>query len=68
MYKDTATEHINRNTVNIDMVGTYDMLTMINNEDKTVAAAVQKCIPDIAKAVDMIVDNFLHGGRLLHDR
>ncbi len=66
MYKDTATEHINRNTVNIDMVGTYDMLTMINNEDMTVAAAVQKCIPDIAKAVDMIVDNFLHGGRLIY--
>lgn len=66
MSKETATEHINRNTVNIDMVGTYDMLTMINNEDMTVAAAVQKCIPDIAKAVDMIVANFLDGGRLIY--
>ena len=66
MYKETATEHINRNTVNIDMVGTHDILTMINNEDMTVAAAVQKCIPDIAKAVDMIVASFLHGGRLIY--
>ena len=66
MYKETATENINRNTVNIDMVGTHDILTMINNEDMTVAAAVQKCIPDIAKAVDMIVANFLHGGRLIY--
>ncbi len=62
----TATENINRDTINIDLVGTYDMLVMINNEDMKVAEAVRKCIPQITKAVDMIVRNFLHGGRLLY--
>lgn len=66
MFEETATELINRNTVNIDMVGTYDMLAMINYEDMKVAAAVKKSIPEIAQAVDMIVKNFLDGGRLFY--
>ena len=66
MKNDTATEHINRDTINIDLVGTYDILTMINKEDQKVALAVEKCIPEIAKAVDIIVRNFMHGGRLLY--
>lgn len=66
MFEETATELINKNTVNIDMVGTYDILTMINQEDMKVASAVQKCIPEIAQAVDIIVKNFLDGGRLFY--
>ena len=38
-YDDAATEHINRDTFNIDIVGTHDILTMINNEDMKVAQA-----------------------------
>ena len=64
--EDAATELINHDTMNIDLVGTYDMLVMINNEDMKVAEAVKKCIPQIAKAVDIIVRNFMHGGRLLY--
>lgn len=60
------TENINRDTVNIDIVSTYDVLTMINNEDKKIAQAVEKCIPEITKAVDIIVRNFIHGGRLFY--
>ena len=60
------TEGVNVNTVNIDMVSTQEMLAMINNEDMKVALAVQKCIPEIAKAVDIIVKNFLGGGRLFY--
>ena len=66
MFEKEATEFINRDTINIDLVGTHDMLVMINNEDKKVALAVEKCIPEIAKAVDIIVRNFLHGGRLFY--
>lgn len=66
MEKKISTEHINRETLNIDIVGTVDILTMINNEDMKIASAVQKCIPEIAKAVDMIVRNFLNHGRLFY--
>lgn len=63
---ETSTEHINKNTFNIDLVGTYEMLEMINKEDMKVAEAVKKCIPQIAKAVDIIVRNFMHSGRLFY--
>ena len=63
---DSATEHINPATVNIDLVGTYDMLMMLNDEDMKVASAVRKCVPQIARAVDTIVRNFLNGGRLFY--
>ena len=66
MDKKTATELINHDTMNIDLVGTHEMLVMINKEDKKVADAVEKCIPQIAKAVDIIVRNFLHAGRLFY--
>lgn len=66
MKKIGTTENINRDTVNIDVVGTQDLLIMINNEDKKVAQAVEKCIPEITKAVDIIVRNFIHGGRLFY--
>ena len=66
MEKTSLTEIVNKNTVNIDIVSTYDVLTMINNEDKKIAFAVEKCIPDITKAVDIIVKNFIQGGRLFY--
>ena len=66
MEKTSLTEIVNKNTVNIDIVSTYDVLTMINNEDKKIAFAVEKCIPDITQAVDIIVKNFIQGGRLFY--
>lgn len=66
MFEQTATEYINRDTFDIDISSTCDILEMINNEDLKVAMAVQKCIPEIVKAVDIIVRNFLHNGRLFY--
>ena len=60
------TEKSNPNTMNIDISPTIKILEMINNEDKTVAFAVEKELRNIAKAVDIIVENFNNGGRLLY--
>ena len=60
------TEKSNPETVNIDISSTDEILKMINNEDKKVANAVEKELPNIAKAVDIIVENFKSGGRLLY--
>jgi len=60
------TESRNMNTVNIDSVPTIDMLRMINNEDKTVAFAVEKELDRIAEAVDIIHDSMSGGGRLIY--
>lgn len=61
-----VTEKRNPNTVNIDKVSTLEMVTMINNEDKLVALAVEKELPTIAKAVDVIAEAFEKGGRLIY--
>jgi N-acetylmuramic acid 6-phosphate etherase len=61
-----STEARNPRTEHIDEVSTVDMLTLINQEDATVAAAVAAEIPTIAKAVDVIAERFAQGGRLFY--
>ncbi len=61
-----STEKTNPNTVNIDISSTLRIVEMINNEDKKVAFAVEKELMNIAEAVDIIVENFNKGGRLLY--
>lgn len=60
------TEQENPNTANIDQVSTLDALRLINDEDKLVAVAVEKVLPDVAKAVDEIVERLKNGGRLFY--
>jgi len=60
------TEQKNPNTENIDQVSTVDMLQLINDEDKLVAYAVEKEIPNIALAVDKVVAALRQGGRLVY--
>lgn len=60
------TEQENPATANIDQVSTLDALRLINNEDKKVALAVEKVLPEIAAAVDKIVERLKSGGRLFY--
>lgn len=60
------TEQENPNTANIDQVSTLDALRLINDEDKLVAAAVENVLPDVAKAVDEIVERLKNGGQLFY--
>lgn len=61
-----STEGRNPNTLNIDRVSTLDMITLMNEEDKKVAIAVEKEKEQIAKAVDVIAERMLKGGRLIY--
>ncbi|MGE5313445.1 MAG: N-acetylmuramic acid 6-phosphate etherase [Acidobacteriota bacterium] len=61
-----TTEQRNEASMNIDACSVTDILTIINNEDKKVAYAVEAAIPEIARAVDLIVDAFIAGGRLIY--
>ena len=60
------TEKFNKNSKNIDIKPTKDILKTINDEDKTVAFAVEKALGEIEKAVDIITENFKTGGRLFY--
>ena len=60
------TETDNPNTSEIDRVSTLDAVRLINNEDKLVASAVEKVLPDVAIAIDKIVERLQDGGRLFY--
>lgn len=60
------TEGRNPASENIDTLSTYDMLTIINQEDQRVALAVEQTLPQIARAVDAIAAAFTNGGRLIY--
>lgn len=51
---------------NLDKMSTNELLSNINNEDKKVAAIVEKQIPNIEKLVDVIVAKMKLGGRLFY--
>uniref|UniRef100_UPI0031B59830 N-acetylmuramic acid 6-phosphate etherase n=1 Tax=Clostridioides difficile TaxID=1496 RepID=UPI0031B59830 len=61
-----VTEDRNKNTLQIDKEDTLGIIELINNEDKTVAYAVEEQKESIAKAVDIIVDRMKQGGRLFY--
>ena len=60
------TETDNPNTSEIDKSTTLDAVRLINIEDKLVAAAVEKVLPDVARAIDKIVARLQDGGRLFY--
>lgn len=60
------TEKINLQTVALSRLSTKRILTIINDEDKKVAAKVRKEIPSIASATDIIVNRLRRSGRLIY--
>jgi N-acetylmuramic acid 6-phosphate etherase len=60
------TEQRNPRSREIDLQTTESILRTINSEDKRVAQAVEKELPYIAQAVDVIVESFKKGGRLIY--
>ena len=61
-----VTEQENPKTAKIDQISTLDALQLINDEDKTVALAVEKVLPEIAAATDKVVERMQNGGRLFY--
>jgi N-acetylmuramic acid 6-phosphate etherase len=61
-----VTERENARTAAIDTLSTLDAVRLINDEDKTVAEAVEKVLPEIAAAVDSIAARLKNGGRLFY--
>ena len=60
------TEQENPQTSRIDRVSTLEAVRLINGEDKKVAVAVEEVLPEIAAAIDRIVERLKNGGRLFY--
>lgn len=50
----------------LEKMSTLELLTNINQEDKTVALTIEKIIPNIEPLVDVIVEKMQAGGRLFY--
>jgi N-acetylmuramic acid 6-phosphate etherase len=61
-----TTESRNDRSMNIDALPVEEILTIINEEDKTVSNAVEKALPEIASLVEDIVGAFGNSGRLVY--
>ena len=61
-----STERRNPLSAHIDELPTLEMVKIVNEEDKKVALAVEKILPEIAQAVDVITDRLSRGGRLFY--
>jgi len=60
------TEQRNAASKNLDRMSAQEIVRLMNREDRTVAAAVGRRLPAIARAVDAIVKAIRSGGRLIY--
>ena len=60
------TEQRNPNSMNVDSLSALEIVRLMNEEDKQVPVAIEKCLPQIAQAVECIVAAFQQGGRLVY--
>ncbi|PHN93303.1 N-acetylmuramic acid 6-phosphate etherase [Maribacter sp. 6B07] len=51
---------------NLELMDTQTILQKMNEEDKKVAMAVEKTIPQVTKLVDALAERFAKGGRLFY--
>ena len=60
------TEQRNPNSMHVDSLSALEIVQLMNKEDKQVPLAIEKCLPQIAQAVECIVAAFQQGGRLVY--
>ena len=60
------TEQRNPNSMHVDSLSALEIVQLMNDEDKQVPLAIEKCLPQIAQAVECIVAAFQQDGRLVY--
>ena len=61
-----TTETRNLKSMKLDTMSIKEVLTLINEEDEKVSKSVQKVIPEIEKAVKLVIEAFNENGRLIY--
>ncbi|MGP0019332.1 MAG: N-acetylmuramic acid 6-phosphate etherase [Candidatus Sulfotelmatobacter sp.] len=61
-----STEQLLPAARDLDRMSALEIVRLINGEDATVAAAVGRALPQIARAIDVVVAGVRHGGRLIY--
>jgi N-acetylmuramic acid 6-phosphate etherase len=61
-----ATEQANPSTADLDTRSSLEIAGTINSQDATVAPAVRRALPEIARGIDWIAEALAKGGRLIY--
>ncbi len=61
-----CTEQSNPAAIDLDRMSSLEIVRLINDEDATVAPAVRRALPQIARAIDVVAAALRAGGRLIY--
>jgi N-acetylmuramic acid 6-phosphate etherase len=64
--RELPTEQLPPTHHDLDRMSSLEIATLMNREDATVAGAVKRALPQIARAIDMIAEGIRQGGRLIY--
>lgn len=64
--KNMSTETRNQNTMNLDIMTPLEVVTVMNNEDAKVPAAITPALPNIAQCVTWAIESIKAGGRIIY--
>jgi N-acetylmuramic acid 6-phosphate etherase len=65
-FRRLRTERTNAATYDLDQKSSVEIARLINGEDSTVALAVRRALPQIARAIDLVAAGLRKGGRLIY--
>ena len=60
------TEQLPPNAHDLDRMSSLEIVTLMNREDASIAGAVQRALPQIARAIDVVAEGIRHGGHLIY--
>jgi N-acetylmuramic acid 6-phosphate etherase len=60
------TEQVLPTAHDLDRMSALEIVRLMNQEDATVATAVEHALPEVARAVDVVADALRRGGRLIY--
>ena len=66
MLASLGTEQVNAQSARLDELSTLEIVTLMNTLDADVLKAVNAALPQIAEAIDGIVERMKRGGRLIY--
>ena len=64
--KNMSTETRNQNTMNLDIMTPLEVVTVMNQEDAKVPAAITPALPNIAQCVTWAIESVEAGGRIVY--
>jgi N-acetylmuramic acid 6-phosphate etherase len=60
------TERINHRAHDLDRMSSLEIVRLVNQEDATIAGAVERALPQIARTIDVVAAALRRGGRLIY--